>query len=248
VAVASAGVGIVLAEPAVVDLVFRQVTSEEIRRSQQEDPDISRIVVYKKRGYSPSVAEWKNETRTTSCYLRAWNKLHISADGILWRQTKSRLQLVLPTKFKQLVYQELHTEMGHLWADRVVDLARSRSYWPYMQEEIEYFIANKCRCIQQKKHQTSPRTPMESIMTTAPFEMVSIDFLHLEKSQRGFEYILLIVDHFTRFAQAYPTRQTDSTNGGWKDLQWFCSTMWISIPYTHWPRGRIWEPSLPSTA
>ena len=133
VAAVSASVSIVRAEPVVTDLVFRQLTSEETQRAQRKDPDISRILVYNKRGYPPSGGERKNETRTTSCYLRAWNKLHISADGILWRRTKSRLQLVLPTKFKQLVYQELHIEMGHLGADRVVVLARSRFYWPYMQ-------------------------------------------------------------------------------------------------------------------
>ena len=135
----SASVSIVRAEPAVTDLVFRQLTLEEIQRAQREDPDISRILVYKKQGYPPSGGERKNETRTASCYLRAWNKLHISAGGILWHQTKSRLQLVLPTKFKQLVYQELHIEMGHLGADRVVDLARSRFYWPYMQEDLSTF-------------------------------------------------------------------------------------------------------------
>ena len=76
---------------------------------------------------------------------------------------------------------------------------KARFYWPYMQEEIHYFIANKCRFIQHKNPEPPfpPKAPMNSITTTALFEMEFIDFLHLEKSQRGFEYILLIVDHFT---------------------------------------------------
>ena len=96
--------------------------------------------------------------------------------------------------------------MGHLGADRTVHLARQRFYWPWMQSDIEDFIGNRCQCIKQRRSVFHTRDPLKPIVTTAPFEMVSIDFLHLEKSSGGYEYILVTVDHFTCYCQAYATR------------------------------------------
>ena len=88
-------------------------------------------------------------------------------------------------------------------------MARQRFYWPYMGTEIANYIRTKCPCIASKQPPVPEKAPLVPIMASSPFEVICIDFLHLDKSQ-GYEHILIVTDHFTRFSQAYATKNETS--------------------------------------
>ena len=177
-----------------------------MKKAQEEDSTIQKVLQVVRGGEMPKKAERKLMSKSEKALLNQLKRLELNQDGVLVRKTEHRVQLVLPEKFKKLVYEELHEKMGHLGAERVVQLASERFYWPYQSQEIHHYVEKVCQCIKRKKPNREQRAPLVNIKTTEPFEMVQIDFLHLDRSSGGYEYLMVVVDHFTRFVQAYPTR------------------------------------------
>ena len=179
--------------------------SHTLKKHQEEDVDIARVTELLKKGERPTRRKRYNESTTVIQLLHEWKRLRI-VDGLLYRCVADQPKLVVPSVLKNIIFTELHDKMGHLGPERVTALARDRFYWPSMSKNISTYICEKCRCLKQKRPPVSTKAPLMSITSSSPGELVSIDFVHLETSSGGFEYILTIVDNFTRFLQAYPTR------------------------------------------
>uniref|UniRef100_A0A8C5MS83 Gypsy retrotransposon integrase-like protein 1 n=1 Tax=Leptobrachium leishanense TaxID=445787 RepID=A0A8C5MS83_9ANUR len=186
--------------------VTSPLTMGQIRKSQEEDPIVGRVLRYKTKNQRPGNEVLKTEHLDVQLLLKQWTKLFVNKDGVLYRKTSERDQLILPKEYHPLVFKELHQEMGHLGVERTLTLIRDRFYWQHMQKDVEHFVTRVCECLKKKKPNKPTRAPLSTITTTYPFEMVSVDFLHLEKCKQGYEYILVVMDHYTRFAQAYSTR------------------------------------------
>ena len=132
------------------------------------------------------------------------------------RKTKKWQQIVTPGVFKKTVFQELHVNLGHIGSDKVLDLARQRFYWPNMSQDIEFFVRNQCRCLIAKKPNIPDRAPLVPVEATYPFEIISIHFFHLDRASGGYEYALVVCDHFTRFTQVYATKNKYATSAATK--------------------------------
>ena len=124
--------------------------------------------------------------------------------GVLYRRTANTEQLVLPQKRVVQVCEALHDDCGHQGYDKTLALIQERFFWPCMTVDVGDWVENCGRCIRFK---TQPHiAPLVGVTTSEPLELVCTDFLKVDAANNGTQYILVVTDHFTRYAKAYPTR------------------------------------------
>ena len=136
-------------------------------------------------------------------------------DGVLLRESVQQgqtvKQLVVPESLREDMFKAYHDDLGHQGRDRTLSLMKRRLYWPGMDAFICKKVQECGRCIRRKILPTKA-ADMVNLESTSPMEVVCIDHLSLERSKGGFENILVITDHYNRYAQAIPTRnQTAQT-------------------------------------
>ncbi|XP_060573187.1 uncharacterized protein LOC132731091 [Ruditapes philippinarum] len=148
---------------------------------QQQDDDSERVIAYVNRSLRPSERNYPA------------HKLEFMA-----------------LKWATIAFQGVYDQFGHAGHEKSLWLARQRFYWPGMEVDFKRMI-NLCKsCVCGKTPQNSA-AELVPIQTSRPMQLVCMDFLKLEKCISGYEDVLVITDHFTRYANAIPCRNQKAT-------------------------------------
>ena len=189
-----------------------QIEVREIRKQQREDKIIGKWVraVMDKKMPNKKIHLTKDDLNMK----KNFDNLKMIR-GLLYRVIKDKEetinQLIMPECYRNNILQGIHNELGHPGKDRTLSLLRERYFWPWMNASVDNWVTKCDRCL-RRKTSTNIRAEMTSIVTTYPLELVSMDYLTLEPSKGGQSNILVITDHFTKYAIAVPTHnQTAKT-------------------------------------
>ncbi|KAJ8366666.1 hypothetical protein AAFF_G00345620 [Aldrovandia affinis] len=178
-------------------------------REATGDAVLARVIHYVTRGRRPSRRERVKEPLQVLKTLKQWDKLKM-LDGILYRVLKDsltgkrRYQYVTAAALVKQALQGVHDEAGHQGQYRTLYLAKQRFFWVEMERDVRDYVKTCKRCVVSKTPEPEGRAPLESIKTTSPLEIVCIDFWSAEVPNGKNVDVLVVTDHFTKMAHAFP--------------------------------------------
>ena len=185
------------------------ISKKDWVKFQEADNDIKIVKGYIRRHAEPANKDIEKAGPELRTYLREVKKMKI-IDGFLYHLTSDDKnlkwqQLVIPRSHRTLAMAGVHEALCHSGYQATLKLARQRFFWPLMASTIEQKCKTCDRCIRRKAN--AEKAPLGSIRTSFPLELVCIDFLSIEPDNKGVKDVLVMTDHFTKYAIAVPTKK-----------------------------------------
>ena len=197
--------------PDELDVENNSTTALDWVQLQRADPHLSVIIKLIESDQLIKRKLHRKDSSEVKALLRIRKRLKLSKD-ILYRKSytdnsssrKILWQLVIPKAYRARALACCHDDGGHQGRMRTISLLKERCFWPGMQEEATQYVLKFSRCLRRK---TTPQVaPLQSIYVIQPLVFIHMDYLSLEPSKGNIENVLVISDHFTRYALAYPSK------------------------------------------
>ena len=194
-----------------LDTDFSSSTNLDWVKLQRPDPNLSVIIKLIECDQLFQRELHKKDSQEVKALLRIKKNLKLTKD-IVYRKSfsdnspskKVLWQLVVPKAYRARALAGCHDDVGHQGRMRTLSLLRERFFWSVMQEEATQHVVKYSRCLRRK---SAPQVaPLQPIYVSQPIELVHMDYLSLEPSKGNIENVLVITDHFTRYALTYPSK------------------------------------------
>lgn len=164
----------------------------------------------KDKWYTGMVDKVKQSPQTYSQWRTQENKLwkNMSTREIPLHQDTWRL--VLPKDLRAQALLECHDApvAGHQGVLKTYKRIQQLYYWPKMRKDVASYVARCVVCQRTKYDQQLPAGMMGNRRAVdSPWQMIAADLIGpLPRSIRGFKYLLVVTDTFTKYSVLRPLR------------------------------------------
>ena len=192
------------------------VSKEEIKRAQEGDDIISKVLEWVKKGEKPKSVQVNRCPKELLSYWKQFSLLS-KENGLLkrkWHDLKDRDQIrelvVIPCSLQETVMDKIHSgESCHAGIANTLELCRRHFYWPQMEECIKLWVGACYKCAATKAPTRYAKAPLQHILFHTFNDGIVIDHIEPEKvgmTTRRNKFILSITDCWSNFMVAVPTR------------------------------------------
>lgn len=120
---------------------------------------------------------------------------------------------VIPQSLRDVILELCHDSLmaGHLGVAKTTKLVLSRYWWPHVTRDIKAWVETCPNCQSFKQPRTKLGLLQHLPIPQKPFHTLGVDFVGpLPMTNSGNKYLLVFVDHLTRWPEVFATATDDA--------------------------------------